>query len=336
MKTNLATLQKFIPPSSEFINLAMNENYFLDWSLQAKNYHNESVDSLAFYGNSQHQKLREVYANINGINANQIVPSAGSDSLIPILLNALAKHKVLRYEDDFFRYDDACMITNHQIDLIKNDCSDQEVIDYINNNDIEVFIFSNPCNPIGCLKSTTAIEKIVSSVKAYVIVDEAYVDYANENCLELIEKYDNLIVLRTLSKAYGMANLRVGFIITNEKLANYLDTIKGPFSLSDYVSDFAAYLLQHQDVFEKAKSNLIKVRDKFLRQLSLNNLEVKNSQSNFVYLEGIDANGLSNHLKDHQIIVSRYKEGLRITIGQEKIMDQVFLLINQYLNERGN
>ena len=108
----------------------------------------------------------------------------------------------------------------------------QAVIDEVKRQDVKMLIFSNPCNPTSVGLAAEDVRKIVRGVDALVVLDEAYMDFWDQSLLSEVSDYDNLIILKTCSKAIGMAALRVGFAVANEVITKALKAVKSPYNVN--------------------------------------------------------------------------------------------------------
>lgn len=146
---------------------------------------------------------------------------------------------------DFYGYVSECRgieikkDENFTIDIDK-------VIETCNNENVKLLIFSNPCNPTSVGLTREAVRKIIRGVSALVVLDEAYMDFWNESMLGEFENYDNLLILKTCSKAFGLAALRVGFAVGNEKLVRAIKAVKSPYNVNTCSQKMAEAVLKNR------------------------------------------------------------------------------------------
>lgn len=335
MRNDLKEIPIYEPPSAELTNLANNENYYSNWNNIIKEQLQQIACTTQFfqYGTSAHEQLINNYSNYMNISPEQILVAPGSDGLIPLLINALTHETIITLKQDFFRYDQAAQILkrkNIRIDISPT-CYD-DIIDAANNEKAELILLSNPNNPLGVLHLEKDLIKILDNTNCYIIIDEAYGEYCYKTISGLINKYDKLIVLRTMSKAWGLAGLRVGYAISNKNIIEYLKAIQGPFTLSDVNANIAAEVLNHTEILNELVSDLLIVKDDFIKYLDTLPLEkVYDSYSNFVYIENNDAHAIHQALIDSKIAVSRFEDnGLRITIGTQPQMNEIKQCLSNY------
>lgn len=189
-------------------------------------------------------------------------------------------------------------------------------------------IFPNPNAPTGCLLALDAIEQILNAnPDAVVVVDEAYVDFGGESAIKLVDRYDNLLVVHTLSKSRSLAGMRVGFAIGHPALIEALERVKNSFN--SYPLDRLAIAggvaaMEDTAYFEQCCRAVIATRDTLTSDLRSLGFEVLPSAANFIFARhpGHDAAGLAKALRERNIIVRHFKlpridQFLRITVGTD-------------------
>ncbi|MCR5148070.1 MAG: histidinol-phosphate transaminase [Eubacterium sp.] len=195
-------------------------------------------------------------------------------------------------------------------------------------------VFPNPNAPTGILVSVDFIEDIVkNNPSSIVIIDEAYIDFGGETALPLIDKYDNLVVVRTFSKSRSMAGLRIGYAMSNPVLIKYLNDVK--YSYNSYTMNMPSLILgseiiDDEEYFVNTVNKIINTRDRFTAALERIGFSVLPSKTNFVFAthKDIPAKEIFDKLKDRKIYVRyfnapRIDNYLRITIGTDEEMDRV-------------
>jgi len=208
-----------------------------------------------------------------------------------------------------------------QLPLDENFQIDSEsVLPLLDDQDLKLLFICSPNNPTG--NSIDGIAFILENFKGIVIVDEAYIDFSKADSLAAkIRKYPNLIVLQTLSKAWGMAALRIGVAIANPEIIAFLNKIKPPYNISQSNQDLAIPILNNPRNFENIKKIILQQREILKRALLKIDFIVKvyPSEANFLLIKVTDANAVYNHLIHHKIIIrnrdNALKNCLRITIG---------------------
>ena len=323
MRADLQGSPLYKPPGSQYLNLANNENFYTAWLPVMGDKMEEIVKGVPFhqYGASSHEALVRAYANYLGVSPEQVLPAPGSDSLIPLLISALSERAVVTFDVDFFRYGQFAKIlqrTHVRVPIAEGAAG---LIKASRAHEAELIMFSNPNNPLGIARDRSELVTLLEHVDSYVVIDEAYAEYHGESMVELISKYPKLLVMRTLSKGWGLARLRVGFLVADDVLIQYLNAIRGPFIMSDLNTSIAAAVLDFEDLMRASVEKTIQTREKFLSFLQAHRLKAQPSAANFVYVDVPDAKALAAGVLEDGIALAVFgAHGLRITIGTEAQM----------------
>jgi histidinol-phosphate aminotransferase len=193
----------------------------------------------------------------------------------------------------------------------------------------KMIILCNPNNPTGGILNLDFIAEVCSTFqnKSLIVVDEAYIEFANTNsAISLLDSYDNLIILRTLSKAYGLAGIRLGSIIAQESIIATLTKIIAPYTISSPTLRIATQALIKVEWFQSTLKKIIAEREQLLLKLPLFQWieQVYTSQTNFILLKTPIAQNVADYLEQHQIGIRQFltnpllRDHLRITVGTEE------------------
>lgn len=205
-------------------------------------------------------------------------------------------------------------------------------------------IFPNPNAPTAVYENLETVEDIIKhNQDVIVIVDEAYIDFAGQSALKLIDKYDNLIVVQTFSKARSMAGMRIGYAISNKKLISFLNDVK--YSFNSYTMDLTSIAcgveaVRDRAYFENTVKRIVDTREWAKKELKKLGFEFPDSRANFIFASHpeYEAEELFKALKEHDIFVryfggGRTKNYLRITIGTHEEMEQLFSFLRNYMKK---
>ncbi len=290
------------------------------------------------------------FASLYGINADCVTAGNGSDELISLIFSVFLQkgEPVLTFEPDFSMYRFYPVITeNPCISLPKNADLQIDVgqtIRSINQYHAKMVIFSNPCNPTSLGLAREDVRQILCQTDALVVLDEAYMDFWDQSMLSEVSEYDNFIILRTASKALGMAALRMGFAVANPKLTGILRAAKSPYNVNAATQCAASVLLQNPMYRQVYPDLLIASRrqlsEGFLKLQQMGYIEkVYDSHTNFVLIESADAPFIHAELLDFGIAVRLLeKTRLRITGGKESENKETLAAVEsivRYLREKG-
>ncbi len=292
---------------------------------------------LRLYPDPNADLLKDAIANTHGVTAQQVFVGNGSDEVLAHVFMALLKHEapILFPDITYSFYPVYCGLYGVEYRTVP--LADDFSIDpaaYCGQpektvkNEIGGIIFPNPNAPTGRLLPLTAIEQMLrANPDAVVVVDEAYVDFGGDSAIPLVGRYDNLLVVHTLSKSRSLAGLRVGFAVGHPDLIEALERIKNSFN--SYPLDRLAIVgavaaIEDEAYFAECCGKVVATRDKLTFDLSALGFEVLPSAANFIFTRHpqCDAAELAKALRERSIIVRHFKlpridQFLRITVGTE-------------------
>ena len=274
-----------------------------------------SFDDLHEYPVQPIDELFTRYAAYAGVEPNQLLVGCGSDEMIHVVTQALLSPEdvVLSPSPDFALYPIFTTIA-HGRHLQTNDLSFDGLIASVTEHEPKLLLLSNPNNPTGKRWTVAELSELASRVP-YLVVDEAYIDFTPDaSMVSRLDAFPNVIVLRTLSKAFGLANIRLGFMVTNSDLASYFRQFVPPFNVSGFSAKIANLFLADASYVQEAITWHHHLREQWLELLSEVG-DVYPSEANFLYVTVDEPEALWRHLASHGIHVSRQATGIRVTLG---------------------
>ena len=283
--------------------------------------------SINRYPDPLAEELCSAFGAQYGIDAANIAAGNGSDELISVIFGAFLmkgeKFATLQY--DFSMYDFYGSISEGvKVKIGKNEdftIDVDKVIDACNREDVKLLIFSNPCNPTSLGLDRAAVRKLITSVKALVALDEAYMDFWDESLISEVTDYDNLLILKTCSKAFGLAAIRVGFAVGNETLIRAIKAVKSPYNVNSFSQFMAAELLKNKEATKAALDEILASKAQLemaLRDLNEKyrlNMYIPESVTNFITLRTDKAGEIFEYLLQNGIAIRNFGDFLRITAG---------------------
>ena len=286
-------------------------------------------DSLRLYPDPNADVLKQTLADYHGVAHNQVFVGNSSDEVLAHVFHALLKHDLpLLFPDiSYSFYPVYCGLYQILFETVPlRDDFSIAIEDYQRTNG--AIIFPNPNAPTGCLLALGAIEQLLQAhPNSVVVVDEAYIDFGGESAIALVNRYDNLLVVQTLSKSRSLAGLRVGFAIGHADLIAGLERVKNSFNSYplDRLALAGAVASFEDDVyFQAMREKVITSRESVVSSLQSLGFEVLPSAANFVFVRhsSHDAAQLAAALRERRIIVRHFKQArieqfLRITIGDD-------------------
>lgn len=191
----------------------------------------------------------------------------------------------------------------------------------------KIILVCNPNNPTGYLMLKEDIKKLLKNTDSLVVVDEAYIEFAEGSMLDEIDHYDNLIVLRTLSKALGLAGIRLGYMLGNIDLINWVNKIKSPYNLNAFTQAFAIEAIKNIHIIEAYMEEVKAERKSLYKELEKLGIKVYESYTNFI-LFYLDIENLGKKLQEAGVLIRDFSGELenyyRVTVGN-KFENKFFL-----------
>ncbi len=245
--------------------------------------------ALNRYPDSSARQLRDKIAAHAGLGPENVVVGNGSDEIIlNIMLAFAAGAKAAVTVPTFGMYTVHAKIAGAKVVEVPRRKRDfgvdvETLLRACADPDVKVVIICSPNNPTGNATPPQDVEKIAASTRALVLVDEAYAEFAVENCRRLLDSLPNVALLRTFSKAFGMAGLRVGYLLASPEVAGELEKVRQPFNLNSFSQLAAGAVLDCLEPFWARVEQIVRDRDLLLSEmLRLPGVEVYPSQANFL------------------------------------------------------
>jgi len=311
---------------SEVIKLASNENPF-GFSSKVEKALKDAFSELPLYPDGNSTVLREKLAEKHGLNPEQFVFGAGSNEIITLIAQIFLEpgDESIFADPSFVWYDTAVRVSGakpvviplkeytHDLEAMKNAITDKTRIIWV----------CNPNNPTGTIVTKQQLEEFIDSVPGNIVIvlDEAYYEYARggdyPETVPLLEKYPNLIILRTFSKAYGLASLRVGYGMASAEMVSYLNRIRPPFNVNTLAQVAAVAALDDQDFVNNTVTETKKGLEFLYGAFDRLNLHYVRSYANFVWVETkLSSQELFKKLLTRGVIIRPFMGNwVRITVG---------------------
>ena len=315
------------PKMANLVKLNTNENPFGPSPKVIEAIQAELNDGLRLYPDPEGESLRQTIAAYNKVKPEQIFLGNGSDEVLAHIFFGLFQHgePILFPDITYSFYPVYCGLYNIESKKVPLTESFE-----INPDDFKQpnggVIFPNPNAPTGRYLELQHVEEILAAnPDRVVVVDEAYIDFGGESAITLVDKYPNLLVSQTLSKARSLAGLRVGFAVGHPDLIEALNRVKNSFNsypLDRLALAGAKAAYEDEAWFRKCCEGVISERERVITALEDLGFEVLPSKANFIFARHKDQPGevLAKGLREQGIIVRhfnkpRISEFLRITIG---------------------
>lgn len=343
----VATLKPYVageqPRIQDLIKLNTNENPYGPSPKAIAAMQAVVADSLKLYPDPSALALRQSIARFYGVAEDEVFVGNGSDEVLAHVFAALLKHeKPLLYPDITYSfYPTYCRLFGIEaVEIALKDDFTVDLKDY--DRPCGAIILANPNAPTGIGLPLSAIEALAAAHPDQpVVIDEAYIDFGGESAIPLTKRYDNLLVVHTLSKSRSLAGLRVGYAIGQRPLIDALERVKDSFNsypLDRIAQAGATAAIDDRAWFDETRGKVIESRERVTGALRQRGFEVLPSQANFVFARHPDHSGeaLASGLRERAVLVRhfakpRISDFLRITIGTPEECDRLIAALEEIL-----
>ncbi|MDN4011684.1 histidinol-phosphate transaminase [Chryseobacterium gambrini] len=292
---------------------------------------NESAfGELNRYPDSTQKELKEKLAVLKDVSAKQIAVGNGSDELIDLIVKVFCEPKkdaILMMNPSFAMYGFYASVNENKVvklNLNENFGINKEAFLKISNEEKpKVFFLCSPNNPTG--NSIEDIEFYIQNFEGIVVVDEAYIEFSGKkSCVELLEKFPNLIVLQTFSKAWGMAGARVGIAYASEEIIQLINTVKSPYNVNSLSLNKISELVSNKEFVKSNIGNTLNEISWLRNELETINCikKVFPSDANFFLIQFENVDKVYRKLLENEILTSKRStqipDCIRINVGNRE------------------
>ena len=319
--------------------LDLNENLLLP-----DRYYEGIIESLDFdlrsYPSPTALELKEKIAEHHGLKEEQIVVGNGSDAVLDTICKSFIHSRgTLGYFHPSYEMYSLFASRNERRSVeipLNSDFTLPSPRDYLK--EIDLLMICSPNNPSGLTVEKGKIESILDG-DVLTVIDETYAEYTGEDNISLLKKYDNLILVRSFSKAWGLASIRVGYSISSaEKGLELLEDML-PYNVNDLSIQMAEAALERKDIVEKTINKTIEEREYLAMRLEERGFNTLPSDTNFLLCkppDPIDISKLYHELLERGIRIRTFEEPrledhVRITVGDEKINEHLLMALDEIL-----
>lgn len=339
----------FVAPIAEKHVINANENYLNVLSIPAiKEEVVAALDTFQpqLYPQPMADGLREALADYIGCQPENLICGNGGDEMISYLLGTFLDpgDKILVHSPTFDMYElgaetlGASTIKVKDLPGYKRDT--QGLLEAVKTYQPKVTVICNPNNPTGELLPASFIEEVLKTADNIVFVDEAYMEFAQkESVISLIDQYPNLIVLRTLSKAFGLAGMRCGYLAAQKDLIEAIAKIKAPYNLNAFTQLFAPIVVKHRKEIFQVRDAIVAEKDRLYAALqAIPGVTVYPSCTNFLLVQVKDKQEeIFEALRKKDILVKIYRNnpeipnGFRISVTAKDVDDVLLAVFREVL-----
>ncbi len=315
----------------EFTKLCSNENPYGPSPKAVKAIKREA-SNIGEYPESVPIELKENIADYVGVNPTQICVGNGSDEIMDLVEKATVNpgDEAMIPIPTFSQYELSCRSNALKLNFVKLDDYEWDEKKLVNEIDSSKIAFiGRPNNPTGNMISNEGLKELLNTGKM-IVVDEAYVEFSENSISNWVNDYENLIILRTFSKMFGLAGLRIGYGVANPELIRALERVRPPFSVNRLAQKAAIAALGDEGFVEKTRETILEGRRFLQEELSKIGFDTIQSKANFIMASpeplDLDAGAVCDYLSREEGILIRNLSGfrgassewVRITVGKPK------------------
>ncbi|MEO6528348.1 MAG: histidinol-phosphate transaminase [Gemmatimonadaceae bacterium] len=295
-------------------------------------------ESLRLYPNPKSAPLRAAVAKLHGLGVENVCIGNGSDDILTMLVRAFCSDAApLGFTvPSYSLYPVLVEIQDGRAELIELDRSMQLPVERICASSSRAFLLTSPNAPTGVGFANAELERMLAGYGGLFVVDEAYAAFAREDAAPLLARHRNLVVVRTLSKAYALAGIRVGYALADASVIDVLDRVRDSYNVNRLSQAAALAAIEDHDYFESLVARVVATREAFLADLTgRRQWFAYDSQANFVFTEPANARGETGpavarsayeHLLAQKVLVRYFPKHpltasfLRISVGTDAEM----------------
>ncbi len=345
LRPNIAAMQGYVPgyqppDIASWVKLNTNENsYPPSPAVREAILAELGVDgaSLHTYPSASSQLLRETAGELYGFDPSWIIMANGSDEVLNNLIRAFAAEgEEIGYVHPSYSYYATLAEVQGARVRTYGLTDDFLIADFPERYAGKIFFLTTPNAPLGPAFSVEYIEELAQRCDGMLVLDETYADFAEFNALELVKRYDNVVVTRTLSKSYALAGMRLGLAIARPEVIAALDKIRDHYNLDRLAQVACVAALRDQAYLNDCCRRIRETREWFSNELRSLGYHVIPSQGNYVFATPADRDGrrVYDGLYNKKILVRHFSDpllchGLRISIGTREEMEMTIAALRE-------
>ncbi len=345
MRPNILKMEGYVPgeqPQEDgYIKLNTNENPYPPSPRVAEAITEVLRRGLQKYPDPLATKFRKTAATVLGVDPDWILAGNGSDDVLTIVTRAfVGEGDQIRYPyPSYLLYSVLAQLQNADSEfvLFEKDWSLGSSF-WKEKERLKLIYLANPNSPSGTMISKDVIKREIEHLRCPILIDEAYVDFAEESCLDLVREYEHVMISRTLSKSYALAGLRFGFLIAQPHIIRELRKVKDSYNCDALAIAGATAALSDQEWLQETRRKILATRERLMRELRGLGFDVLPSQANFVWCSHPEraSKEIYERLKARKVLV-RYMnypgwgDGLRITVGTDAEVDGLLNSLREIL-----
>lgn len=348
LNKKLVNLVPYDPITGHYdIRLDANESCFnLSDSLKEKI--SRSISQIDFnrYPDCLAKAPTKAFAELYGIPEEFISAGNGSDELISIIEGCFfeAGDTIVNVSHDFSMYEFYAQLYEVNVRTYQKEAdltiNADKLIAFCKENKAKGLIFSNPCNPTSIGLDRASVRKIIEALDGVlVILDEAYMDFWDQSLLADVDKYDNLLILKTCSKAIGLAAVRFGFAVANKTITNAIRAAKSPYNNDTVAQTIVSDILSEKQYLADCRDIIIKnTKQLYSDIVSINERyncfeRVYETCTNFILIKTEEFEKIYKYMLDNSIAIRKFSGFIRVTAGSAEENARFIEVLEKYYSK---
>jgi len=331
----------FQPKQTDIVKLNTNENPYPPSPAVLKVLAQMGPEQLRRYPDPAGDEFRRAAAKVNAVQPENIICCNGGDDLLTMAFRAFCdeNHAVAYPVPTYSLYPVLANLQNCRAIEVPFD-AEFNLPAKLASSGANLTIVCNPNAPNGSFISVDELASLADELSGVLLIDEAYVDFAEENCTALAKDFDNVIILRSMSKGYSLAGVRFGYAIADADLIEGLMKVKDSYNVDAVAIAAATAAIKDQKYFNQISEKIMKEREELTGKLRQSGFEVPDSFANFVLAENSNckASDIYDKLVQRNIYVRYFdlpglSNKLRITVGTKEQNDKLISALQQIVSE---
>lgn len=332
------------PKMLNLIKLNTNENPYPPSPKVIEAIRNFELNHLRLYPDPMCDGIRDVIAGLHGVNRENVIAGNGSDDILTMAIRCFTDSERVAacFDPTYSLYNVLARMQGAQcirIRLKKDFSLPTNAVKKAEG--ANLLLIARPNSPTGCSYPLQQVADICEKFDGVVLIDEAYADFAGDNCADFVKRFDNVIISRTMSKSYSLAGIRFGYALSSAKIIDGMMKVKDSYNVSMLTQTAVKAALLDREYLAETVAKILNTRKRLVKKLAALGFEIVESDANFVFAAPPDSDGKNffNVLRDNQI-VTRYFPGkttgryVRISIGTDEQINKLLEIAKKLYQAR--
>jgi len=313
------------PQGGGFVKLNTNENPYPPSPRVVEALRKWIGPKLRLYPDPNATAVRERVGRLFDVSPDRVIVGNGSDDILTIVYRSFVEPgEVVAYPTPTYSlYPTLARIQGARVREVPFP-EDFSLPCELSETGTKLTLLSNPNSPTGTVVPSDEVSRLAESLDGILVVDEAYVDFAESHCVDLVKRHDNVVVTRSFSKSFALCGLRLGYAVADETLVAGMLKVKDSYNVNRLAAVAGAAALDDIEYMRENAERIKRTRARLAAELERLEWQVRPSQANFVFARvtgSRPAKHVYEELKQRKILVRHFGDSLRITVGTDEEID---------------